>query len=140
VFGSEKDFGLVRGGFTLIEVVVSSVLLLVVLAALTHSLSYVRRTAYSMEKRLACIHTGRGVMEQFRAMPFNDSRLAIAGNKRIPESITMDEEFREEARYTVTRGVPINDIKIITVELKWAELTGGQGTVSLTTKHSRVLH
>lgn len=127
-------------GFTLVEVVVSSVILLIVVLAFSSAFSYVRRTVFSMEKQQAGLHAARGVMEQFRALAYNDARLAIGNDLPLPASFRLDEEFREDGRYSVTEGGTPGAEKNITVVIKWSRPGEAEKSVSLTTTHSRMLH
>lgn len=137
-------------GFTLVEVMVASAILLIVILGITSAFSYVRKTVYSMEKRGECVHAARGIMEQFRALPYSDSRLQVGKNQPIPSNFQIDNKLKKDASCSVSYctfdGETLPDTatdpgsKDITVVIKWNNMDGGQESVSMTTTHSRILH
>ena len=138
-----------RSGFTIVEVVVASSILLISVLAVTNAFSYSRRTVSLTENRLACLHIAREVMETLRTENYNSSILTLTpeGTKKrpIPKYPFEDGTYYPSARgyYTVTlsTGGEGGDAKDITVVIEWQEPIGSKiHSVSLTTSHSRGLH
>ncbi len=118
-----------RGGFTLIEVVVASAIMMLVFAAMLGIVSYARRTASLTENRLACLHIARQTMEHLIAQSYTATDNAV-GTTQLPNS---------RGSYTITQDSD-GKTKNITVVINWVEPTGGQQSVSLTTSLSKSLH
>lgn len=121
-------------GFTLVEVVVASgILVLAGLSVLT-SFSYARRTASRTENRLACMHIARQAMETLRTESYTASALSLGTKKTIPGLP------RSRGYYNVVAGSDGLKTKDVTVIIEWIEPTGLEGSVSLTTTLSLGLH
>ena len=128
VFGS-------RDGFTMIEVVVASTVMMIACLAVLGTFSYARRTASLTENRLYSLHIARQVMESLCVLAYTDSALSAGTGKTLPGFPST------RGYYTVTADSD-NKTKDITVVVQWAEPTGMTQTqsVSLTTSLSLSVH
>lgn len=136
-----------RSGFTVVEVMVASSILIISVLATVSAFSYARRTVSRTENRLACLHIAREVMETLRGESYDSDILKEGANKRpIPKRPFEDNTYYpiERGYYTVTDHVSEEDgaRKEITVVIEWKEPADANKTrsVSLTTLHSKGLH
>jgi len=129
VFGS-------RDGFTMIEVVVASTVMMIVCMAVLGTFAYARRTASLTENRLASLHIARQVMESLCVLAYTDSALTASTTKKQLPGFPSTRGY-----YTVTADSD-NKTKDITVVVQWAEPTGMTQvqSVSLTTSLSLSVH
>ncbi len=124
-----------KGGFTVVEVIIASSILLISVLAVTSAFSYARRTVSLTENRLASLHIAREVMEVLRSQPYASTLLTIGNNKQLPNYP------RARGYYDVKLSGVTGDSKDITVVISWVEpISPTTRTVSLTTSHSRGLH
>lgn len=130
--------------FTLLEVLVAMTITVISVLAISSAFSYARRTAHDMQQQTAALHAARGIMEQFRSLPYGDTRLGVCNNEPIPESFAMPSEFRARSNYSVSptggAGGFSSGTRSITVEVGWVDIGGKAGRVTLTTTHSEALH
>lgn len=129
-----------RRGFTVVEVMVASSILVISVLATVSAFSYARRTVSRTENRLACLHIAREVMETLRETQYEspDSELLTVGAKKTLPGYSKDRGY-----YDIVETVTVDEgaIKEITVVVEWIEPTGTKThTVSLTTLHSKGLH
>lgn len=118
-----------REGFTVVEVVISSAILVVVFVAILGTISTSRRISSVTENRLACIHIARQVLEPYCSMSYDSTDFA-AGTKQLPNN-----------RGTVVITADgANRNKDVTVNINWVEPTGLTQSVSVTSSFSRSLH
>lgn len=118
-----------KDGFTMIEVVISSAVLVVVFVALLGSISTSRRISSITENRLACMHIARKILEPYSTFAFDSADFAV-GTKQLPDNrgtvvITADSANRN---------------KEVTVTINWVEPTRMTQSVSVTSSFSRSLH
>lgn len=125
-----------QGGFTIVEVVIASSILLISVLAVTNAFSYSRRTVSISENRLACLHIAREVMETLRIEPYASPLLAIKNNQQLPGYPVA------RGHYDVVKTTGITgEAKDITVVIDWVEPSSTRKrSISLTTSHSRGLH
>ena len=121
-----------RGGFTLIEVVFASAIVMLSAIAIVNAFSYARRTVSVLENRLACLHIARTAMENLRSQSYSVAALSVGTNKTLPGYPSA------RGYYNVVQGS--GETKDITVVVKWVEPTGRTNSVSLTSTQSRGLH
>jgi type II secretory pathway pseudopilin PulG len=118
-----------REGFTLIEVVVSSAVMMVVFVAVLGTLSTARRLSSITENRLACLHIARQYLEAYSFRGYDTPDFAV-GTKQLPGN-----------RGTcVISAVSGQNSKDVTVTVNWVEPTGMTQSVSVTSSYSRSLH
>ena len=120
------------GGFTVVEVVVTSAILMLVVVWVLSAFAHARRTASLTENRLACLHIAREAMENLRTQSYSSSALSLGTEKTLPG------HSRTRGYYNVTQGSGAT--KDVTVVVEWVEPTGLEQSVSLTTTLSRGLH
>ena len=123
-----------RDGFTLVEVMVASAILLISVIAVLSAFSYSRRTESLTENRLACMHIAREVMEKLRHESYSSTALDLGTGKTLPGYP------RARGYYNVSQGGGVGEKKDIKVVIEWVEPTGMGQSVSLTTSQSRGLH
>ena len=125
-----------RSGFTVVEVIVASSILLISVLAVTSAFSYARRTVSRTENRLASLHIAREVMETLRNEPYASTLLTIGNNKQLPNYP------RARGHYDVKASGGVGLAKDITVVIDWEEPADAKKihSISLTTSHSRGLH
>lgn len=124
-----------RSGFTVVEVIIASSIMLISVLAVTSAFSYARRTVSLTENRLASLHIAREVMETLRNEPYASTFLTIGNNKQLPNYP------RARGHYDVKASGVTGDAKDITVVIDWKEPTSAKTqSISLTTSHSRGLH
>ncbi len=116
-------------GFTLVEVVVSSALLMMVFLALLSAISFARRMQSLTENRLACLHVARQYMEPFSRMMY-DSEDFAPGTIQLPDN-------RGTCVIAQDGSAPIRDV---TVTIEWVEPSGSEHSVSLKSSFTRSLH
>lgn len=141
-----------QAGFTVVEVMIASAIMVISVLTTLSALSYARRTVSRTENRLACLHIAREVMETLRAESYNSDVLEVGTNKRpIPKHPLHPPNDDDREYYSSKRGYydvveHVSDEegarKDITVVIEWEEPADGYKTlsVSLTTSHSKGLH
>lgn len=123
-----------RAGFTLTEVIVGSLLITIIFAALTAFLSFARRSNSLNENRAACTHIARQAMETLHSKLYDDALLSVGNNKRpLPG-------FDNARGYYNVRANSDDTLKDITVVVEWVEPWGLARSITLTTSHCRSLH
>ena len=134
-------------GFTLVEVMVASFILVLSVLGTVGAFSYARRTVSRTENRLASLHIAREVMETLRAESYDSALLEIPAKKTVKRGLVSDvltKYDKKRGYYEVTETISSNDgaKKEITVVIEWEEPADAMRTlsVSLTTFHSRGLH
>lgn len=120
-----------RGGFTLVEVVIASSIMLIVFTAVLGTFSYGRRSASLTENRLYCLHIARQVLESLGNESYGSTDLATGSQKTLPGFPA------GRGYYTVTESSGTKDV---TVVIQWTEPLGMTQSVSLTTSFSSSLH
>lgn len=126
-----------KGGFTVVEVIVASSILVMSVLATVSAFSYARRTVSRTENRLASLHIARDVMEILKSEPYGSALLTVGSNKKLPGYT------KDRGHYDVILSRNIDgDSKDITVVIDWKEPADANKvhSVSLTTSHSRGLH
>ena len=126
-----------RSGFTVVEVLIASSIMLISVLAVTNAFSYSRRTVSRTEDRLACLHIAREGMETLRNESYDSTLLTVGNNKVLPGYT------KSRGYYQVTETISPDDgsTKDVTVVIKWGERIGSKtNSVSLMTTHSRGLH
>lgn len=123
-----------RGGFTIMEVIFASAILMISVLAVVEAFSYARRAESLIENRLASLHIAREVMETLRNGSYSSTALVVGTGKTLPGY------SRSRGYYNVAQGSGTGDTKDITVVIEWVEPTGMQQSVTLTTTQSRGLH
>ena len=118
-----------RNGFTMIEVVVSSSILVIVFVALLGTISTARRISSITENRLSCLHIARQVLESYGNKGYDSSDFAV-GTKQLPNN-------RGSVVISQVSGQKNKDV---TVTINWVEPTGMTQAVSVTSSYSRSLH
>jgi Tfp pilus assembly protein PilV len=121
-------------GFTLIEVVVASLLLMVGLVALLESMSYARRSAELSGNRIEHLHLARKALEVLRKESYSSPLLAIRQGVRPVPGLPSAAGYYNVVENSSAR------VKDITVVIEWTETTGQEQAVSLTTSMSESLH
>jgi len=116
-------------GFTLVEAVAASAIMMIVFVAVIGMLSFAWRSASITENRLASMHIARQVMESLVSQSYGTANLTV-GTKNLPGN---------RGSYVVTEESG-GQTKNITVTIRWVEPTGLEQSVSLTTSLSRSLH
>ena len=123
-----------RGGFTLIEVVFASAIVMISAIAIVNAFSYARRTVSVLENRLACLHIARSAMENLRSQSYPAAALSVGTGKTLPGYP------RARGYYNVVQGTGTGATKDITVVIQWVEPTGQTNSVSLTSTQSLGMH
>lgn len=118
-----------QGGFTMVEVVVASAIMMVVFVALLGSVTFARRVQSLTENKLACLHIAREYMEPFSNMAYGSSEFET-GSWTLPGN-------RGTCYISEVSGTKNKDV-VITIN--WVEPTGRHQSVSLTSSYSRSLH
>ena len=118
-----------RAGFSVVEVVVASAVMVVVFAAVFGTFSFARRSVSVTENQLACLHIARQTLENLVIQTYTSPDLAV-GTKQLPGG---------RGNYVVTEDGD-GKTKNITVVINWVEPSGMNRSVSLTTSFSRSLH
>lgn len=124
---------LLRGsdGFTVTEVVVSALIMMIVCVAIYNCVSFARRSGSVSENQLACLHIARATLEKLVVKSYASTNLAV-GTHPLPNN---------RGNYVVTEdGTGDGRTKNITVTINWVEPTGMRFSVSLMTSLSRSLH
>ena len=116
-------------GFTIVEVVVASALMVLVFAAVFGTLSAGRRSVSLVENRLAALHIARETVENLRSLGFFDTALS-AGVHNLPGG---------RGQYSIT-NIDSGQTKNVAVTIVWVEPTGAEKSLSLTTSFSKSLH
>lgn len=120
-----------RSGFTLVEIVVASTIMLIVFTAVLGTFSYGRRSASLTENRLCCLHIARQVLESLSLQGFSSTALATGTGKTLPGFPA------GRGYYNVTQNGGTKDV---TVVIRWTEPLGMTQSVSLATSFSASLH
>jgi type II secretory pathway pseudopilin PulG len=116
-------------GFTLIEAMVASALLIVGLTAMAHTMITANKTAAMAERQLDAMHTARAALEELGTFSFDSSALA-AGTHTLAGNIGV---------YTVSSVDSLT--KDIVMSVFWNDpVRAGSNVVTLTTSFSRTLH
>ena len=118
-----------REGFTLTEVVVSSAIMTIVFLAMLATLSTARRIQAVTEKRQACLHVAREMLETLQNKGYDSSDFGVG---TYPLS-------NDKGQWTISQ-VSGERTKDVTVVVNWTDLSGAAQTVSLTSSFSRSLH
>lgn len=125
-----------RRGFTVVEVIVASSILVISVLATVSAFSYARRTVSRTENRLACLHIAREVMETLRSESYRSELLDLGNKKRPLPGYAWNRGY-----YDVTEPKTGKEAyKDITVVIEWTEPGGMEQSVSLKTSHSRGKH
>jgi|GEM_PF-1558730 len=125
-----------RRGFTVVEVIVASSILVISVLATVSAFSYARRTVSRTENRLACLHIAREVMETLRSESYRSTLLDSGTNKRPLPGYPRNRGYYDvEEKATGKKAY-----KDITVVIEWTEPGGMEQSVSLKTSHSRGKH
>ncbi|MFA7173613.1 MAG: prepilin-type N-terminal cleavage/methylation domain-containing protein [Kiritimatiellia bacterium] len=116
-------------GFTLVEVVVASSVMMLVFVALLSAISFARRVQSFSENRLACLHIARQEMEPYSnylydADEFTPKIKYLPGNRGTCEITQVQSE----------------DTRDVTVIINWIEPSGAPYSVELKSSFSRSLH
>ena len=121
-----------QAGFTIVEVVVASALLILSLAVFTVSFVQSRRSAAISDNRLDAIHTAREKMETLGSYLYTASELSVTPN---PHTFYFSNGF-----YTVSNNTSAK-VKDIVVTINWINPLGKiTSTVSLAGSISSELH
>jgi len=116
-------------GFTLIEVMVSSAIMVLVFVSMLGVVSTSRKVQSLTENRLACLHIARETLEQFNGLSY-DSPAFEVGTYTLPNN-----------RGTcIIEAVSGQSTKNVTVTINWVEPSGKPFSVSLKSSFSRSLH
>ena len=118
-----------NGGFSLIEVVVASAVMMLMFVAIFSTISTTCRIASVTENRLACMHMARAILETMTQKSYDSSDFAV-GQQQLPGN---------RGLVNITQ-VSDQRVKNIEVVIHWVEPTGMTQSVSLATSHSRSLH
>ena len=118
-----------REGFTMIEVVVSSAVLVIVFVAIFGTVSTARRISSITENQLASLHIARKYLEPYSSLGYSTSGFAV-GTNQLPNN-------RGSIVITEDSGKKNKDV---TVTIKWVEPTGMTQAVSVTSSYSLSLH
>lgn len=118
-----------QGGFTLVEMVVSSAILMMVFVAILGTVSTARRISSLTENQLACLHIARTTLEPLNHRSYDSSDFA-EGTRQL----------QNRRGYYAISEVSGQRSKDVTVVVNWVEPTGMTQSVSLTTSYSRSLH
>ena len=116
-------------GFTLVEVVIASAIMMIVFVAVLGVMSYGYRSSAMTENRLSALHVARQTLESLREESYTSPNLT-AGTKQLPNN---------RGNYVVT-DLSGGTTKDITVTITWVERWGLQQSVSLTTSLTKSLH
>ncbi len=127
--GSRQGLQAGRRGFTLVEVVVASVLIVLMFAAVFGVVSAGRRSESMASNYQAAMHIARATMEDLRQHSFGSNELKL-GTTKLP---------RNRGSYVVSATDDPNT-RDITVNIDWVEYNGEIQTVSLTTSFTKSLH
>lgn len=126
-------------GFTLTEVVVSTLILGGVLLAVYSAISTARRISAYHEARTACLHFARGVMEELLSYSYEDSALSAGSGKQIK-----DKNGVYRGYYTISNsntGDARSPYKDITLVIEWLDpVSKKKQEVRIMTSHSKSLH
>lgn len=118
-----------QGGFTLVEVVVASAVMMVTFVALLGAISFARRIQSYTENRLACLHIARQEMEPYSNYLYDAAEFAPK-TKNLPDN-------RGTCKITQVQN---EDTRDVTVTINWIEPTGAAHSVELKSSFSRSLH
>lgn len=116
-------------GFTLVEVVVASGVMMVVFVALLGAVSFARRIQSLTENRLACLHIARQEMEPYSNYIY-DAAEFTPKTKYLPNN-------RGTCTITQVKNEATRDV---TVKIDWIEPSGAPYSVELKSSFSRSLH
>lgn len=119
-------------GFTLVEVVVASAVMMLTFVALLGAISFARRIQSLTENRLACLHIARQIMEPYSSFLYDNNEvfaptenaMSLPGNR----GTYMIEQVKNE------------DTRDVTVTINWIEPSGAPYSVELKSSFSRSLH
>lgn len=123
-----------RTGFTLVEVVVASALMMIMFVAVLESFSFARRSASLSGSRLANLHTARQALETLRAESYSSPFLNAGNRKRPIPGLPSAAGYYDVAVNNTTK------VKDITVVIEWVDPTGMEQSLSLMTSLSETLH
>jgi len=116
-------------GFTLAEVIIASMILVLALAAMITSFTMAKRSVSLANNLLSASDRARTVLEYLKSHDYDDSDLSV-GTHILPDGF-----------YTVSNNPAFQTTKDITVTIKWREpATAKTQTVSMSTSITRVLH
>ena len=126
-----------QAGFTLLEVVVSSAIMMIVFVAVLGTMTYGFRSSSITEHQLTSLHVARQTLEALTspAQTYIAPTLTV-GTKQL----ALPAGTRITKRYYVVTEDADGRTKNITVVVEWTEIWGLKRTVSLTTSLSRSLH
>lgn len=126
---SSKNARHQQEGFTLVEVVVASGVMMVVFVALLGAVSFARRIQSLTENKLACLHIARQEMEPYSNYLYDADEFKV-GTKNLPND-------RGTCKITQVLN---KDTRDVTVTINWIEPSGAPYSVILTSSFSRSLH
>lgn len=118
-----------REGFTLIEVVVASAVMMVMFVAILGTISTARRISSITENRLACMHMARETLETMTRRGYDSSDFDV-GKKYFPNN-------RGYCNITQVSGQRTKDVEVV---INWIEPSGVPQSISLKSSYSRSLH
>ncbi len=125
-----------REGFTVVEVVVSTMILMIITLAVIGAFSFARRSASLTENRLASLHIAREVMEVLRQQSYDAPLLVPGSNKQLP-GYPVNRGFYDVVTITGTGTGPMKRIRVV---IQWVEPWGQQQAVAIESIQSRALH
>ncbi|MEI7948140.1 MAG: type II secretion system protein [bacterium] len=116
-----------RAGFTMIEVVIGSAIMVLVFLALLGSVSTSRKIQSFNENRLWSLHVARQALEEYGSLAYDSTAFAV-GTKTNGRAICTVSQVSGETT------------KNVTVVVNWIEPDKGTNSISLTSSFSRSLH
>ncbi len=118
-----------QDGFTLVEVVIASAIMMMVFVALLGVISFARRIQSQTENRLAHLHIARQVLESYSNLGYDSAEFAV-GTRQLPNNIGT----------CVITQVSGQSTKDVTVTINWVEPLGMAQSITLRSSFSRSLH
>lgn len=118
-----------RQGFTLVEVIVASMITALALAAMITSFTMAKRSVSLADNLLSASNSARTVLERLKTYDYDSSALSVGTH------------ILTNGFYTVSNNPAFKTTKDITVTIRWREpATAKTQTVSISTSIARVLH
>lgn len=113
-----------RGGFSLVELAITAILLGVVLVTAIPTLAWIVRTRHAAERQQAAVLGVGNLMERVTALRWDEITSENLESLRLPESLARQLP-EADLKISVTADKPEPEAKRILIELRWQESRAG---------------